>query len=95
MMVLTEVGGREESRSLEPHLTLERGGLTTDQQTLGPAGMTLPVKLLPSFFSYALCGGLATVFDWGSFYIASYLLHWHYLLAVTISFSLGTIVNYS
>ncbi len=58
------------------------------------AGSNGSGRLLPLFFLYALCGGLATLVDWGSFYIASYLLKWHYVLAVILSFSLGTLVNY-
>lgn len=54
----------------------------------------MPQALFFSFLCYVLCGGLATIFDWGSFYVASYLLKWHYVLAVILSFSLGTLVNY-
>jgi len=57
--------------------------------------IVLPRGLLPSFFLYSLCGGIATIFDWGSFYIYIKLFKWHYILAGLLSFSLGTVVNYS
>jgi putative flippase GtrA len=48
-----------------------------------------------TFFYYLGCGGLATAFDWSSFYIADHILKWNYIIAVAISFILGTTVNYT
>ena len=56
--------------------------------------MNLNRDLLPAFFLYAMCGGLATAFDWGSFYLTGFILQWHYLPAVIISFSLGAVINF-
>ena len=50
---------------------------------------------MTTFFLYAFCGGLATIFDWGTFYLANYILKWNYLIAVSLSFILGTLVNYT
>ncbi len=47
-----------------------------------------------TFFLYIIFGGLATVVDWSSFWIAAYRFNVYYLLAVTISFSLGSITNF-
>ena len=41
------------------------------------------------------CGGLATIFDWSSFYIASYILKLNYIAAISISFILGATINYT
>jgi len=48
-----------------------------------------------TFILYILFGGLATIVDWGSFFLASYSLNINYILAVTISFSLGSITNFT
>jgi putative flippase GtrA len=48
-----------------------------------------------TFFYYLCCGGLATVLDWSTFYIAKYILKFGYIIAVGISFSLGTSANYT
>lgn len=60
---------------------------------------SLKIKLqqafLSTFFCYMLCGGLATIFDWGSFYLLNNVIKWDYLAAVSISFILGTVVNFS
>jgi putative flippase GtrA len=50
--------------------------------------------LLPAFLLYAMCGGIATAFDWGSFYLTGFIFKWHYLPAVVVSFSLGAMINY-
>jgi len=52
-------------------------------------------KLSKTFLYYVCCGGLATIFDWGSFYIVSYIIKWNYITAVSISFILGATVNYT
>ena len=69
-------------------------GQTDKGKIFVAAGSNGQGRLLPLFFLYSLCGGLATLFDWGSFYVASYRWEWHYIAAVTLSFSLGTVVNY-
>ena len=48
-----------------------------------------------TFFLYLLFGGLATVVDWGAYAIGIYLIELNYILAVTISFSLGSITNFA
>lgn len=55
----------------------------------------MQVRLTTTFFLYAICGGVATIFDWGTFYLANYIWHWNYLTAVSLSFIIGTMVNYS
>jgi len=52
-------------------------------------------KLGTTFFYYLCCGGIATIFDWSSFYIANYLLKLNYIIAVAISFILGSTINYT
>ena len=52
-------------------------------------------KLSTTFCYYVCCGGIATIFDWSSFYLASYTLHLNYLTAVLISFIMGTTINYT
>jgi putative flippase GtrA len=51
-------------------------------------------EMLVRFVTFTVCGGLATICDWGAFYVAAYLIKLNYLLAVSLSFSLGAIVNY-
>ncbi len=46
------------------------------------------------FFRYIFVGGIATVVDMGSFYIADNILLFHYLIAQTAGFILGLITNY-
>jgi len=50
--------------------------------------------LSAQFVSYAFVGGLATIVDWGGFWLVQYKLNWHYQLAVIIGFLLGAITNY-
>jgi putative flippase GtrA len=52
-------------------------------------------KMSATFCYYVCCGGIATIFDWGSFYIASYTLQLNYITAVLISFIIGSTINYS
>ena len=54
-----------------------------------------PVRLFPPFVYYIFCGGIATIMDWGSFYIITYIIGWNYIIAVTLSFMCGSIINYS
>ena len=46
------------------------------------------------FSIYVLMGGMATSVDWLSFYFLNILWGLSYLLAVTLSFSLGAVTNY-
>jgi putative flippase GtrA len=55
----------------------------------------LPRNIFITFLSYTLFGGIATIFDWGTFYFSIHLLKWHYLVAVSLSFCVGTAVNFS
>jgi len=48
-----------------------------------------------TFFLYIIFGGLATIVDWGSFAFCTYFLGFHYILGVTISFSFGSITNFT
>lgn len=47
-----------------------------------------------TFFMYVLFGGLATIVDWSIFALGIYSFGMHYTLAVTISFSFGSITNF-
>jgi putative flippase GtrA len=55
----------------------------------------LPRNFFITFLSYTLFGGIATIVDWGTFYFSCNVLKWHYLVAVSLSFCLGTAVNFS
>jgi putative flippase GtrA len=44
---------------------------------------------------YVLFGGLATIVDWSVFALGIYSFGMHYALAVTISFSFGSITNFT
>jgi len=55
----------------------------------------MPKRVSTLFIYYVCCGGIATVFDWGSFYIVSYIIKWNYIAAVSISFILGSTVNFT
>jgi len=46
------------------------------------------------FLTYLFFGGVATLIDWGTFSITLYI-GFHYLLSLTLSFSLGSITNFS
>lgn len=48
-----------------------------------------------TFFLYLIYGGLATVVDWGVFALSVYGLGIHYALSVTLSFTAGSITNFS
>jgi len=48
-----------------------------------------------TFLLYFIFGGMATIVDWGSFWILVYLLNTNYLFAVTLSFIFGSITNFS
>lgn len=44
---------------------------------------------------YSIAGAIATIVDWGSFYILNSLLALNYVLAVCVSFTLGSLTNFS
>jgi len=46
------------------------------------------------FLTYLSFGGLATLIDWGTFSI-TLSMGWHYLLSLTLAFSLGSITNFT
>jgi putative flippase GtrA len=52
-------------------------------------------KINKIFLYYLCCGGIATIFDWSSFFIVNYTLKCNYITAVSISFILGTTINYT
>ena len=52
-------------------------------------------KLARSFFIYSISGAVATLVDWGSFYVASSIFAWYYMAAVCISFTLGSLTNFT
>ena len=52
-------------------------------------------KLARSFFIYSISGAIATLVDWGSFYVMSSLFVWYYMAAVCISFTLGSLANFT
>ena len=47
------------------------------------------------FLAYLLFGGIATIVDWGTYWLFLYSLGLHYSLAVTFSFMLGSLTNFS
>ena len=52
-------------------------------------------KLAASFLIYSIAGAIATIVDWGSFFILNSLLASNYIFAVCISFTLGSLANFS
>jgi putative flippase GtrA len=55
----------------------------------------MPKRIYLTFLYYMCCGGVATIFDWGSFYLIAYIIKWNYITAVGISFILGSTINYT
>lgn len=54
------------------------------------------LKKFPTYFIFfALFGGIATIVDWGLFYLTHLRLGWHYLVSVTLTFILGTLISFS
>lgn len=47
------------------------------------------------FLKYFMVGGIATAVDWGTFYIFGVKLGFYYQLALVISFTLGSVTNYT
>jgi putative flippase GtrA len=52
-------------------------------------------RLAKTFFIYSFSGAMATLVDWGSFYVMSSILSWYYMLAVCLSFTLGSMTNFT
>lgn len=52
-------------------------------------------KLPTQFLFFAFFGGLATLVDWGLFYLTHIRLGWHYLFSVTLTFILGSLISFS
>ena len=52
-------------------------------------------SLVPQFARYTVVGGIATVFDYGTFIVLARALGWHYLLANACAFLVGIAVNYT
>ncbi|OGL83918.1 hypothetical protein A3H11_04915 [Candidatus Uhrbacteria bacterium RIFCSPLOWO2_12_FULL_47_10] len=51
-------------------------------------------KLPTHFIFFAFFGGIATIVDWGIFYITHYRIGWHYLAGVTLSFVFGSLISF-
>lgn len=52
-------------------------------------------KIIQSQFSkYVFVGGIATIVDWGVFYLLSEELHFYYQLALVVSFVFGSLTNF-
>ena len=47
------------------------------------------------FMRYVVVGGIATVVDWGSFYLLAIVLDIYYQASLVLSFTLGVIANYT
>jgi putative flippase GtrA len=47
------------------------------------------------FVRYIFVGGVATVVDWGTFYILNVLLRTHYQVSLVIAWLLGVLVHYT
>jgi len=52
-------------------------------------------KGLLQFFRYLICGGTATVCDMAMLFVLTYFLSVGHLAAATISYAIGTAINYS
>jgi len=52
-------------------------------------------RLVRSFFIYSVSGAVATLVDWASFYVMSSLFAWYYMAAVCISYTLGSLANFT
>ncbi len=50
--------------------------------------------MVAQFVRYAVSGGIATLTDWGVFYVAWHWAHVHYQLATVCAVSSGALVNY-
>ena len=50
-------------------------------------------KLIVQFCAYAAVGGISVLCEWSLFAIFSFAVHWHYIDAVIVSFTAGTILN--
>ena len=52
-------------------------------------------KSLIQFILYFIVGGLATLVEWGAFYIFDKWLSFHYMLATALAFVLSTFANWA
>ena len=52
-------------------------------------------RLAKTFFIYSFSGAMATLVDWGSFYVMSSMFSWYYMFAVCLSFTLGSMTNFT
>ncbi len=50
---------------------------------------------LRQFFAYGLVGGIATLLDWGAFYLTNNLLGFHYIACTLISIFSGSGANFT
>lgn len=51
-------------------------------------------RLLAEMIRYGLVSVIALVVDYGTLFLGYEVLHWHYLTAATVAFSLGIIANF-
>lgn len=51
-------------------------------------------SLLLKFIVYGIVGGVSTFVDWGSYYAFFVILNLHYLISITMAFTLGSLANY-
>jgi len=49
---------------------------------------------LRQFFVYGLVGGIATLLDWGTFYLTNNLLGFHYIVCTIVSIFFGSGTNF-
>lgn len=52
-------------------------------------------KLARTFFVYSVSGAVATLVDWGSFFVMSSVFSLYYMLAVCVSYTLGSLTNFT
>ncbi len=55
----------------------------------------LYIFLSRNFFLYLIFAGVATLFDWSTFYASVYALGYHYLLGTIFGFLIGSAINFS
>ena len=51
-------------------------------------------ETIVQFVKYVIAAGIATLFDWGSYYLLYNLFGIHYILSVVLSFVVWLVVNY-
>ena len=50
---------------------------------------------LRQFFAYGLVGGIATLLDWGAFYLTNNLIGFHYIACTLIAIFSGSVANFT